>query len=67
MSTVASFLRVGDHVLNMSSIDHIWFDDLEESAFIDFGWPNSEVWDLILIGADARALRSHFDREGEAR
>jgi len=67
MSTTANFVRIGNHVLNMSSIDHIWFDEVEEGAFIDFGWHNSEGWDLILIGADARALKAHFDREGEAR
>lgn len=64
-TTAASFLRVGNHILNLSAIDHIWFDDLDESASVDFGWSNGEGWDLILIGADARALKAYFDREGE--
>lgn len=73
MSTTASFLRVGIHVVNLPAINHVWFDDSpwaegEEDiacAFIDFGRPDNEGWDLVLTGEDAIALKAYFDREGE--
>lgn len=73
MSINGRFLRVGTHVLNLSRINYIWFDnspwadggDPVERAFVDFGNIDSDGWDLILAGDDALALEAYFGQEEE--
>jgi len=67
--TELSLLRIGDHVINLSYIRHVWFGEDEayggeqvtDIAYIDYGGRDDVAWDLVLTGDEARQLREYFD------